>query len=74
MSVQFDRYGGGFVIELAEAAPGDLVKPWGKIISGTRLHALNINPPAPQRLQPGSVGGTTESWFASTTEYQSTLW
>jgi hypothetical protein len=62
LTFQFDRYGGGFVLALAEAPPGDLVKPWGKVIPVTRLCALDINPPARKRLQP-VAGLTTDAWF-----------
>lgn len=62
LTFQFDRYGGGFVIEMAEAPPGDFVTKWGKVIPARRLTALNINPPARKRLRPGS-GGSTDHWF-----------
>jgi len=62
LSFQFDRYGGGFVLELAEAPAGDLVKSWGKVIPAKRLCALDVNPPARRRLQPRS-GLTTDAWF-----------
>ena len=62
MTFQFDRYGGGFVIEVAEAPPGSLTKSWGKVIAPSRLCALNINPPARRRLRPGS-GHAIASWF-----------
>ena len=62
LTFQFDRYGGGFVLELAEAPAGDLVKSWGKVIPAKRLCALDVNPPARKRLQPG-FGLTTDAWF-----------
>ncbi|HXD21811.1 MAG TPA: DUF4304 domain-containing protein [Gemmatimonadaceae bacterium] len=62
LTFQFDRYGGGFVLELAEAPAGDLVKSWGKVIPAKRLCALDVNPPARRRLQPGA-GLTADAWF-----------
>ena len=63
ITFQFDRYGGGFVIALAEGPAAALVKSWGKTIPPKRLTAYDINPPARRRLQPGPDRSTTASWF-----------
>jgi hypothetical protein len=62
LTFQFDRHGGGFVIEIAEAAPGEFVTSWKKAIPANRLTALNVNPPIRKRLKPGS-GRSTDDWF-----------
>ena len=62
MTFQFDRHGGGFVIEVAEAPSGDIVKPWGKVVPAHRVTAYDINPPKRQRLQPGD-DRSLNSWF-----------
>lgn len=61
LTFQFDRHGGGFVIAVAEAPPGDFVQR-NRVIPSGRLTAYNVNPPIRKRLQPGS-GRSTNDWF-----------
>lgn len=62
LSFQFDKWGGGFVIELAVGPAGELVTPWGARIAAARLKAIDLSSGARARLQPGS-DGSTDSWF-----------
>jgi hypothetical protein len=62
LTFQFDRSGGGFVIEIAEGPPDEFVTQWGKRIPAKRLSAHDLNPAKRARLQPGT-DGATDSWF-----------
>lgn len=62
LTVQFDKNGGGFVIELAKCPASALTKPWGKVIPRDKLTAHDINPPRRKRLQPRARIGA-DGWF-----------
>jgi len=62
LTFQFDRHGGGFVIEIAEAPVGPFTLPWGAKVLPARLTAHDMPPSQRSRVQPGS-DGSTESWF-----------
>ena len=63
ITFQTDRYGGGFVIELAKTNNETLVKPWGKEILPNKLTAHDLN----KRIRIHPVGqlkdSSTEDWF-----------
>lgn len=61
LTFQFDRYGGGFVLAIAERRPGQFTG-WRENVPASKLTAFTITPPNRCRLQPGS-GGDVESWF-----------
>jgi hypothetical protein len=62
LTIQFDRRGGGFVIEVSKCAPEGITMPWGKQIAPSRVTAWDVYPPHRPRLgapQPGEGG----HWF-----------
>jgi hypothetical protein len=62
LTFQFDRHGGGFVVEIARC-PGDgITTPWGKRVLPNKVTAWDLHPEMRYRIQPRSGGGT-ESWF-----------
>jgi hypothetical protein len=62
LSVQFDKQGGGFVIELGGGPPDRFRTAWGKEIPAAELRAFDLSPRARARLVSGA-GGSTASWF-----------
>src|SRR5262245_61534450 len=58
ITFQFDRHGGGFVIELATGSPAGFTTHWGKHISANKLTAWDLPPERRKRLKPGSGSGT----------------
>ena len=62
LSIQFDRHGGGFVVELGRGPAGNYATPWGRVIPPTRLRALDLSIHERVRMQPGRDGSTL-SWF-----------
>lgn len=62
VTFQFDRHGGGFVIEVAIGNPSGLTTHWGKHIPANKLTAWDLNPVQRKRLKPVSGSGT-DSWF-----------
>jgi hypothetical protein len=59
---QFDRHGGGFIIELGRSAPGGLTTYWGKVIPPNKVTVWDLHPDHRHRLQP-AAGPGTDSWF-----------
>ena len=62
LTVQFDRWGGGFVIEISNCAPEGITMPWGLHIPPNRVRAWDNNPNGRRRLgspRPGEDG----HWF-----------
>jgi uncharacterized protein DUF4304 len=62
ITFQFDRHGGGFVVEIAEGPAGELTTLWGQKIPASRLTAHDLHPNERARLQPG-MDGTVDSWY-----------
>jgi hypothetical protein len=62
LTFQFDRYGGGFVIEVARCAQEGFVTAWGKEIPADKVTAWDLPSSWRHRIQP-QVGGSTDSWF-----------
>jgi hypothetical protein len=62
LTFQFDKWGGGFVIEIARCAPEGIVHPWGKRIPAADVTVWNVHPRARLRLQP-LLGSSTSDWF-----------
>ena len=60
LTFQFDRHGGGFVIEIGKCPPGGYTTSWDKIIPPDKITAWDVNDR--QRLQPGN-GGSPSDWF-----------
>src|SRR5262245_25567080 len=62
LTFQFDRNGGGYVIEIARCPPEGIVTPWGKTIPAVDAKAWDVHPSRRKRIQADSTSGT-ESWF-----------
>jgi hypothetical protein len=62
LTFQFDRNGGGFVIEIAQCTSDGVTTPWGQHISGTKVRALDLHPDRRYRIQP-RAGGGVDAWF-----------
>ncbi len=62
LTFQFDRYGGGFVVEVAQCNPEGFLTTWGKEISANKVTAWDLPSSWRYRIQSQSGSGT-ESWF-----------
>jgi hypothetical protein len=62
LTVQFDRHGGGFVVEISRCDPGGVTTAWGKHIPAAKARAHDLHPDERHRLgspRPGMDG----RWF-----------
>jgi hypothetical protein len=62
LSFQFDKWGGGFVIEISKCPPGGITTPWGEHIEAAKVKAGDLHPSQRHRLQPRH-GSSTADWF-----------
>lgn len=62
LTFQFDRYGGGFVIEISKCAPTGVITPWGQPIAPSKVTAYDLHPAERLRLKP-KEGSGTDAWF-----------
>ncbi|HKN21922.1 MAG TPA: DUF4304 domain-containing protein [Terracidiphilus sp.] len=62
LTLQFDRNGGGFVIEAACAPPEGITTYWGKVIEPQKITAWDIHPDKRRRIK-AKEGSGTDSWF-----------
>ena len=60
ITFQFDRHGGGFVVEIACAPASGITTHWGKFIEPTKITAWDIHPNERWRLG-STLGG--DFWF-----------
>lgn len=63
LTFQFDRNGGGFIIEIANWKETEFITSWGKIIPLNKLTVFDLN--KRHRIYPKSLTkeNGTESWF-----------
>jgi len=59
---QFDRNGGGFIIEIGRCPPGSFTTDWGKQILANKITTWDLHPKQRIRIQP-RIGSGTDSWF-----------
>lgn len=59
---QFDRNGGGFVVEIGRCEPTGFTTHWGKQIPAKKVTAWDLPPKQRARIQP-VVGSGTDAWF-----------
>jgi hypothetical protein len=62
LTFQFDKWGGGFVIEISKCPPDGMTTSWGKYIPPNRVTAWDMHPNDRVRLQP-RTGSSTMDWF-----------
>ena len=62
LTFQFDRHGGGFVIEAAKGKKEGFTTHWGQHIPASKLTAWDLHPNDRKRLKPPAVSDT-DYWF-----------
>jgi hypothetical protein len=62
LTFQFDRHGGGYVIEIAQCPAEGIVTHWGKAISAREAKAWDVHSSRRKRICGDSKPGT-EGWF-----------
>jgi hypothetical protein len=61
LSFQFDKWGGGFVVEISKCDPGGVTMSWGEHISPKKVTAQHLVPN--DRIRLGCEGPSTDHWF-----------
>jgi len=62
LTFQFDKNGGGFVIEISRCQKDGVTTYWGKQIPPNQVTAWDLHPDKRYRIQP-MPGGGTDAWF-----------
>ncbi len=62
LTLQFDKWGGGFVVEIARSPDTGITHPWGKHVPPKKVTACDLPFEQRLRIQPGS-GSSTDDWF-----------
>ena len=62
ITFQFDKWGGGFVIEISQCPSEGVTTHWGAHIGPNKVNAHDLDPKDRLRLQP-KEGGSTDDWF-----------
>ncbi|MEF0938929.1 DUF4304 domain-containing protein [Rhizobium sp. BR 362] len=62
LTFQFDRNGGGFLVEIARCPPDGVVTPWGERIGPNKVKAWDLNPTRRRRVVVRETG-RVEDWF-----------
>ncbi|MEJ1959882.1 MAG: DUF4304 domain-containing protein [Nitrosomonadales bacterium] len=62
LTFQFDRNGGGLIIEIARCKIDGITTPWGKHIEPNKVTAWDVEPNNRVRIQ-HLQGSGTEHWF-----------
>ncbi|HSQ30426.1 MAG TPA: DUF4304 domain-containing protein [Gemmatimonadaceae bacterium] len=59
LTVQFSRWGGEFVVEIAHAPPTGVTMHWGEVVPPTKVTAHDVMP----RRRLGTSPGQDDYWF-----------
>jgi hypothetical protein len=62
LTFQFDRNGGGFVIEISHCPKEGVTTHWGKAIGPSQVTAWDLHPDQRHRIK-ALPGSGTDSWF-----------
>jgi hypothetical protein len=62
LSFQFDKWGGGFLIEISKCATSGITTYWGEKIPTKKVRAIDNHPDRRHRIKP-SKGGSRDDWF-----------
>jgi len=62
LTFQFDRNGGGFLVEIARCPPDGVVTHWGEPIAPNKVKAWDLNPTRRRRVVVRETG-REEDWF-----------
>jgi hypothetical protein len=64
LTFQFDKRGGGFVIEISKCPPNGITTYYGECIPSNKVTAWHMHPDERVRLQPRNIDGSSPSdWF-----------
>jgi hypothetical protein len=66
LTFQFDKWGGGFVVEIAVCPPDGIMMAWGEHIPPAKVTAHHVN----HRLRLGAKGKGQDHWFRYDGEFQ----
>jgi hypothetical protein len=61
LTFQFDKWGGGFVVEVAKSDADGVTMSWGETIPPARIKAHDVHPK--MRLRLGAAGPGEDHWF-----------
>jgi hypothetical protein len=61
VTIQYDRHGGGFVVEISRCAVAGVTTHWGKHIPANKATVYDIPPTLRHRL--GASGLNSDHWF-----------
>jgi hypothetical protein len=62
LTFQFDRWGGGFVVEIARSPIEGVTTHWGALVPPSKVTAQDLRPENRLRLKP-QAGSGREDWF-----------
>ena len=62
LTFQFDRHGGGFVVEIAKCSPDGYTRHFGTHCSPAKVSAWDLPPDSRYRIQPRG-DGSADNWF-----------
>jgi Domain of unknown function (DUF4304) len=62
LTFQFDRHGGGFIVEIGQCPPEGFTTYWGKQIAPEKVTAWDLSPKQRARVR-SRVGSGTDVWF-----------
>ena len=62
LTFQHDKWGRGFVLEIARATADGVTRHWGEVISANKITAHDLHPSERKRIKPREGPGT-DSWF-----------
>jgi hypothetical protein len=61
LSFQFDKWGGGFVVEVAACPPAGISMHWGEQVSPEKVTSQHVN--VSKRLRLGASDAKSDYWF-----------
>ena len=62
LTFQFDKWGGGFIVEISKCPPQGFTMAWGEHIPPNKVTAHHLHPDQRLRIQPREGSGT-DAWF-----------
>lgn len=69
LTFQFDRTGGGFVIEIANCQPNGIITSWGLEIKPNKVTAHDVNKRKRIQSNMKTTSSLTEDWFRYDKKY-----
>ncbi|WP_420968740.1 DUF4304 domain-containing protein [Bradyrhizobium sp. B120] len=62
VTFQFDKNGGGFIMETAQCSVDGIITAWGAHIAPSKARAWDVHPDKRTRIQ-AKAGAGTDAWF-----------